>query len=150
MQQSHCTSTFFPGDIRASSASAHPVSWTGVFPVERSSPGTRSVWGRQQGPNGRNWQQRAEYTIVLHNLTRFNEIGRVMAYLKSKIPTYFELEDLDTYCPQSRTSTPWKVTFQLSGCPTFLQGIVRITWFRTPKIIQHPDVGRRLQCRQCG
>ena len=113
-------------------------------------PERGSVWGRQQGPTGHTWHQRAEYTIVLHNLTRFNEIGRVAAYLKSKIPTAFEFEDLDTYCPMSRTSTSWRVTFQLSGCPTFLQGIVRLLWFGTPIILQHPDVGRRLQCLQCG
>ena len=113
-------------------------------------PERGSVWNRQQGPSGRAGLLRAEYSIILHNLTRFNEIGRVAAYLKSKIPTEFDFEDLDTNCPTSRTSTSWKVTFRLSGCPLFLQGIVRILWFGTSIILRHPDVGRRLQCLQCG
>ena len=49
-----------------------------------------------------------------------------------------------------RTSTVWKVTFFLAGCPTFLQGIVRLLWFGTPIVIKRSDVGRRLQCLQCG
>ena len=86
---------------------------------------------------------------MLQILTRFNEIGRLAAYLKSKIPTRFEFEDLDTYCPISRTSTTWKVTFQLSGCPIFLQNIVRILWFGASIFIRHPTVSRRLQYLQC-
>ena len=85
-----------------------------------------SVWNRQQGPSGRAGLLRAEYSIILHNLTRFNEIGRVAAYLKSKIPTEFDFKDLNINFPTSQTSTSWKVTFRLYGCPLYLQGIVRI------------------------
>uniref|UniRef100_A0AAV1VGC9 CCHC-type domain-containing protein n=1 Tax=Peronospora matthiolae TaxID=2874970 RepID=A0AAV1VGC9_9STRA len=109
-----------------------------------------SVWLNQRGPDGRSSHPRAAYTILLYNLTRFDDIGRIAAYLRSKIPTDFELEDMDTCTPNSRTSTAWKVTFHLAGCPTFLQGVVRLLWFGTPIIVRHPDVGRRLQCLQCG
>uniref|UniRef100_A0AAV1TWG6 CCHC-type domain-containing protein n=1 Tax=Peronospora matthiolae TaxID=2874970 RepID=A0AAV1TWG6_9STRA len=87
-----------------------------------------SVWLNQRGPDGRSSHPRAAYTILLYNLTRFDDIGRIAAYLRSKIPTDFELEDMDTCTPNSRTSTAWK----------------------TPIIVRHPDVGRRLQCLQCG
>ena len=47
-------------------------------------PQSGSTWRAHQGPTGRSWQQRAEYTIILQNLTRFDEIGRVEACLNSR------------------------------------------------------------------
>uniref|UniRef100_M4BBH2 Uncharacterized protein n=1 Tax=Hyaloperonospora arabidopsidis (strain Emoy2) TaxID=559515 RepID=M4BBH2_HYAAE len=113
-------------------------------------PGRGSVWLNQRGPDGRLGHSCTEYSIFLHNVTRFNEIGRIAAYFRSKVPTAFEPEDMDTCTPTSRASTVWKVTFFLAGCPTFLQGIVRLLWFGTPIIIEHPEVGRHLQRLHCG
>uniref|UniRef100_A0AAV1TMW8 CCHC-type domain-containing protein n=1 Tax=Peronospora matthiolae TaxID=2874970 RepID=A0AAV1TMW8_9STRA len=122
-----------------------------VYTLENAHQPVRgSLWLNQRGPDGRSGYPRSAYTIILYNLTRFDDIGRIAAYLRSKIQTEFELEDMDTCTPNSRTSTAWKVTFHLAGCPKFLQGIVRLLWFGTPIIIRHPDVGRRLQCLQCG
>ena len=109
-----------------------------------------SIWRRQQGLNGKQQGRRVEYTVHLHNLTRFSDVGRIAAYFKANIPTEFEMEDLDTHTPNSRTSTIWRVTFKLAGCPTFLDGIVRLLWFGTTIIVKHPNVGHRLQCLQCG
>uniref|UniRef100_A0AAV1UJ31 LAGLIDADG endonuclease n=1 Tax=Peronospora matthiolae TaxID=2874970 RepID=A0AAV1UJ31_9STRA len=47
-------------------------------------------------------------------------------FLKEKISTDFAMEDLDTHTPDSRTSTIWRINFKLAGCPTFLDGIVRL------------------------
>ena len=38
----------------------------------------------------------------------------------------------------------------MAGCPDFLRGIVRIMWFGRHIILKHPEVGRRLQCLNCG
>lgn len=123
----------------------------GIYRLQNAHQQARgTVWQRQQGPDDTVTQRRAEYTILLYNLTRFNEIGRIAAFLQAKIPTEFEMEDLDTYNPNSRTSTLWRVTFKLAGCPTFLQGVVRLLWFGTIIVIKHPNVGRRIQCLQCG
>ena len=73
-----------------------------------------------------------------------------MAFLQNKIQTPFEVEDMDTCTPASRTSTMWKLTFQLSDCPIFLQGAVRVIWFGAILVVSHPNVGRRVQCLQCG
>lgn len=109
-----------------------------------------SIWQRQHGLNGKPRGRRVEYTVHLHNLSRFSDVGRIAAYFKAKIPTEFEMEDLDTHTPESRTSTIWRVTFKLAGCPTFLDGVVRLLWFGTTIIVKHPNVGHRLQCLQCG
>uniref|UniRef100_A0AAV1V7Y5 CCHC-type domain-containing protein n=2 Tax=Peronospora matthiolae TaxID=2874970 RepID=A0AAV1V7Y5_9STRA len=108
------------------------------------------IWDRQRGLNGQPQGRRVEYTILLLNVTRFVDIGRIAAFLKEKILTEFVMEDLDTHTPDSRTSTIWRVTFKLAGCPTFLDGIVRLLWFGTTIIVKPPNVGRRLQCLQCG
>ena len=86
----------------------------------------------------------------LHNLHRFSDIGRIAAFLKAKIPSEVELEDMDTHNPESRTSAVWRVTFKLAGCLTFLHGVVRILWFGTTIVVKHPTVGHPLQCLQCG
>ena len=74
----------------------------------------------------------------LHNLTRFSDIGKIAAFLKTNIPTDFDMDDMDTHTPNSRTSTIWKVTFKLAGCTTFFNGVVRLLWFGTTIIIKHP------------
>ena len=56
---------------------------------------------------------------------------------------------MDTCTSNSRTSTAWKITFHLAGCPIFLQVIVRLLWFGTSIIVRHPNGGRRLQRLQC-
>ncbi|KAE9010242.1 hypothetical protein PF011_g9908 [Phytophthora fragariae] len=48
-------------------------------------PVAGTVWQRQQGPDGVYAPPRAEYVIHLYNITRFNKIGRIAAYLKAKI-----------------------------------------------------------------
>lgn len=113
-------------------------------------PEKGSVWQRQKGLNGLPHGRRVGYTVHLHNLTRFSDVGKIAAFLKKKIPTDFGMDDLDTHTPESRTSTIWRVTFKLAGCPTFLDGVVRLIWFGTTIIVKHPIVGHRLQCLQCG
>ena len=108
------------------------------------------VWDRQRSSDGHQIRRQAEYTVYIRNLTRFHDIGKLMAFLRTNIQTPFEVEDMDTCTPTSRTSTVWKLTFQLAGCPTFLQGVVRIMWFGAILIVSHPNVGRRFQCLQCG
>ena len=67
----------------------------------------------------------------LRNLARFSDVGKIEAFFKTKIPTDFDIDDMDTYTPNSRTSTIWKGTFN------------------TTIIIKQPSVGHRLQCLQC-
>ena len=111
-------------------------------------PATGSVWARQVD---RPCVATArEYTVELHNVTRFTDIGRLTAYFQAHIAAEFDLEDLDIFTPNSRTSTVWRLTIHLAGCPDFLRGIVRIIWFGRPIILKHPEVGRRLQCLYCG
>ena len=81
---------------------------------------------------------------------RFCEIGKIAALLKAKILTEFDMQDLNTHTPDSRTSTIWRVTFKLAGCPTFLDGVVRLLWFGNTVIIKHTNVRHRVQCLQCG
>ena len=71
-----------------------------------------------------------------------------MAFLRNKIQTPFEVEDMNTCTPASRTSTMWKLTFQLAGCPIFYK-VVRIICFEAILVVSHPNVGRRVQCLQC-
>ena len=103
----------------------------------------------KRGTDGRSGNFRAAYTILFFNLTLFDDIGCISAYLRSKIQTDFELDDMDTCTSNSRTSTAWKITFHLAGCPIFLQVIVRLLWFGTSIIVRHPNGGRRLQRLQC-
>ena len=60
-----------------------------------------SIWQRQQGLNSRPQVKRVEYTVHIHNLSRFSDVGRIAVYIKVKIPTEFEIEDLDTHTPES-------------------------------------------------
>ena len=60
------------------------------------------------------------------------------------------MEDLDICTPNSRTSTVWRLTVELAGCPDFLRGVVRVIWFGRQIVLKHPEVGLRLQCLACG
>ncbi|KAI9996223.1 hypothetical protein PInf_013606 [Phytophthora infestans] len=88
--------------------------------------------------------------IEIYNITRFTDVGRLVAYLQQHIATKFEMDDMDTCTPDSRTSTVWKLTVQPAECPDFLRGIVRIMWYGRPLVLKHPFVGPRLQCLRCG
>uniref|UniRef100_A0AAV1T5B8 Uncharacterized protein n=1 Tax=Peronospora matthiolae TaxID=2874970 RepID=A0AAV1T5B8_9STRA len=85
-------------------------------------PEKGSIWQRQLGHNGSPTGRRAEYAVHLHNLTRFSDVDKIAAFVKTKIPTDFDMDDMDTHTPNSRTSTIWRVTFKLAICPTFLNG----------------------------
>ena len=88
--------------------------------------------------------------MELHNVTRLTDIERLTAYFQAHIAAEFGLDDLDICTPNSRTSTVWRLTIHLAGCPDFLRGIMRIIWFGQAIILKHPEVGRRLQCLYCG
>ena len=109
-----------------------------------------SVWARQIGRNRTRIATNREYAVELHNVTRFTDIGILTAYLQEHIAADFELEDLNICTPISLTSTVWRITIKMAGCPDFLRGIVRIMWFGRPIIPKHPEVGRCLQCLNCG
>lgn len=113
-------------------------------------PAQGSVWARQNGRDGPGFAAAREYTVELHNVTRFTDIGKLTAYFQAHIAADFELEDLDICTPNSRTSTVWRLTVKLAGCPDFLRGVVRVIWFGRPIVLKHPEVGRRLQCLACG
>lgn len=82
-------------------------------------PERGSIWQRQQGLNGVPQGRRVRYTVHMHNLTRFSDVGKIAAYLKEKIPTDFDMDDMDTHTPDSRTSTIWKVTFSFRAVRLF-------------------------------
>lgn len=116
--------------------------------VHRQTSG--SVWSRQLGRDGTRPTSQLQYEIDIHNVTRFTDIGRLVAYLQQHITVTFEMEDLDTCTPESRTSTVWRLTAQTAECPDFLRGIVRIVWFGRTLVLKHPSVRHRLQCLRCG
>lgn len=111
---------------------------------------TGSVWSRQLGRDGVRLAVQREYEIYIHNITRFTDICRHMAYLQRHLVVDFELEDLDECTPDSRTSTVWKLTMKSAECPEYLRGIVRIVWFGRTLILKHPYARQRLQCLRCG
>ncbi|EEY55695.1 uncharacterized protein PITG_09656 [Phytophthora infestans T30-4] len=113
-------------------------------------PDTGSVWGRQLRRDGTRVTAQRHYEIEIYNITRFTDVGRLVAYLQQHIATKFEMDDMDTCTPDSRTSTVWKLTDQAAECPDFLRGIVRIMWYGRPLVLKHPFVGPRLQCLRCG
>ncbi|EGZ18643.1 hypothetical protein PHYSODRAFT_502046 [Phytophthora sojae] len=113
-------------------------------------PDRGTPWERQLGRAGVSMSPPTEYEVRLYNITRFMDIGRLTAFFKKHSQAEFDFEDLDACTPNSRTSTVWKLTFKLAGCPEFLRGIQRIIWFGASIVIKHPAVGRRLQCLRCG
>ncbi|KAL3658992.1 hypothetical protein V7S43_015877 [Phytophthora oleae] len=113
-------------------------------------PDVGTVWGRQLDRYGVRTAERTMYEVKLYNITRFMDIGWLTAYLQKHIAAEVELEDMDVCTPNSRTSTIWKLTVKMAGCPEFLRGIVRILWFCLTIILKHPSVGQRLQCLRCG
>ena len=44
-------------------------------------------------------------TLQIHKLTQFNDIGRMVAFSQANISKEFEIEDMDNYKMDSRTST---------------------------------------------
>ncbi|CAI5705660.1 unnamed protein product [Peronospora effusa] len=113
-------------------------------------PDKGSVRARQLGRDEARSATELEYEVLLHNVTRFTDIGRLSAYFQEHIAAENELEDMDTYTPDSRTSNVWKLTVRMARCPKFLREIVRIIWNGQTIILKHPDIGRRLQCWRCG
>ena len=109
-----------------------------------------SVWARQLDTGGVRLAAQREYVVQLQNVTRCTDIGRLTAFFEANIAAGVELDDMDTCTPNSRTSTVWKLTVKLAGCPGFLCGIVRLIWYGSTIILKHPEVGNRLQCLHCG
>ena len=96
----------------AQQSRSHSFSGQGVHTAgHRHQDVSGSVWLDQSGPDGRLGRSRAEYIIVLSNLTLFHAIRCIAAYLKTEIPTEFDIEDFDTNTSNLRTSTAWRVTF---------------------------------------
>uniref|UniRef100_A0AAV1TTE6 Uncharacterized protein n=1 Tax=Peronospora matthiolae TaxID=2874970 RepID=A0AAV1TTE6_9STRA len=93
----------------------------------RHAPTSGSVWDRQVGADGTRLTMQTEYVIRLYNVTRYMDIGRFTAFLTAHISPEFDLEPLDTCTPDSRTSTVWRLTIQLAGCPDFLRDVA-ILW----------------------
>uniref|UniRef100_A0AAV1VE25 Uncharacterized protein n=2 Tax=Peronospora matthiolae TaxID=2874970 RepID=A0AAV1VE25_9STRA len=116
----------------------------------RHAPTSGSVWDRQVGADGTRLTMQTEHVIRLYNVTRYMDIGRFTAFLTAHISPEFDLEPLDTCTPDSRTSTVWRLTIQLAGCPNFLRDVVRLLWFGTVIVLKHPEVGKRLQCLRFG
>uniref|UniRef100_M4C008 Uncharacterized protein n=1 Tax=Hyaloperonospora arabidopsidis (strain Emoy2) TaxID=559515 RepID=M4C008_HYAAE len=109
-----------------------------------------SVWARQLDTGGIRLAAQREYVVELHNVTRFTDVSRLTAYFEAHIAAGVELDDMDTCTPNSLTSTVWKLTVKLAGCPDFLCGVVRLIWYGSTIILKHPEVGNRLQCLHCG
>ena len=109
-----------------------------------------SVWARQLDTGGVRVAAQREYVVELHNVTRFTDISLLIAYFEAHIAAGVELDDMDTCTPNSLTSTVWKLTVKLAGCPDFLCGVVRLIWYGSTIILKHPEVGNRLQCLHCG
>uniref|UniRef100_A0AAV1TTD2 Uncharacterized protein n=1 Tax=Peronospora matthiolae TaxID=2874970 RepID=A0AAV1TTD2_9STRA len=86
----------------------------------RHAPTSGSVWDRQVGADGTRLTMQTKYVIRLYNVTRYMDIGRFTAFLTAHISPEFDLEPLGTCTPDSRTSTVWRLTIQLAGCPDFL------------------------------
>ncbi|KAE9203796.1 hypothetical protein PF005_g14038 [Phytophthora fragariae] len=101
------------------------VSFMGVvYPLSNvHHQATGSVWSRQLGRDGVRLAVQREYEIHIHNITRFTDIGRLMAYLQRHLVVDFELEDLDECTPDSRTSTVWKLTMKSAECPEYLRAL---------------------------
>uniref|UniRef100_A0AAV1TDY3 Uncharacterized protein n=1 Tax=Peronospora matthiolae TaxID=2874970 RepID=A0AAV1TDY3_9STRA len=95
----------------------------------RHAPTSGSVWDCQVGADGTRLKMQTEYVIRLYNVTRYMDIGRFTAFLTAHTSPEFDLEPLGTCTPDSRTSTVWRLTIQLAGCPDFLRDVVRLLWF---------------------
>ncbi|EEY65301.1 uncharacterized protein PITG_21776 [Phytophthora infestans T30-4] len=93
-------------------------------------PDTGSVWLRQLAHDGTRKSPQRQYEVDIYIITRFTDIGRIEAYLQQNITAKFELDDLDTCRPESRTSVVWRLTVHTAECPEFLRSIVRIIWIR--------------------
>jgi hypothetical protein len=118
--------------------------------VNPHSPDSGSVWNRQKGRDGVRRSDQRVYVIDMYNVTRFTDVGRLAAYLTKHMQAEFDMEDLDTCTPNSRTSTVWRLTIKSAECPQFLRGVVRIIWYGRPLVLKHPYVRQRRQCLRCG
>ncbi|CAH0513487.1 unnamed protein product [Peronospora belbahrii] len=81
--------------------------------------GSYSLTNPQRPHQGTVWDPRWATTAaagkvygLYSQIYPFHVIGKLMAFLRSKIQTLFEVEDMDTCTPASRTPTVWKLTFQ--------------------------------------
>ena len=64
-----------------------------------------SVWARQLDTGGIRLAAQREYVVELHNVTRFTDVSRLTAYFEAHIAAGVELDDMNTYTPNSWTST---------------------------------------------
>ncbi|GMF48218.1 unnamed protein product [Phytophthora fragariaefolia] len=110
----------------------------------------QNIWERQDTELTELMSAARKYTIRLVNVSRFMDISRLHAFLKSNLAVPFEMEELDECGPRSHTSNEWEVRFKLDGCPDKLKGIRRINWFGTWIIVRHPHIQARKQCMTCG
>ena len=53
-------------------------------------PAQGSVWARQNSRDGLGFAEAREYTVELHNVTRFTDIGKLTAYFQARIAADFE------------------------------------------------------------
>ncbi|EGZ30443.1 hypothetical protein PHYSODRAFT_386952, partial [Phytophthora sojae] len=120
-----------------------------AHPVGRRTPGA-NVWDLQYEEDGALISTASEYVVILRNVTRNMDLGRLHAFLKHVLRAPFVFEDLDRSGPQSSTSTAWEMSFAMDGCPRELEGITRIVWFTSVIVVQHPSMRGRQQCLRCG
>jgi len=113
-------------------------------------PDSGPVWARQLGRDGVRLAAQREYAIDIYNVTRFTDVGRLLAYLQKHVKVEFDLEDRGIGTPNSRTSTVWRMTMKSAKCPEFLRGIVRLMWFGRALILKHPYARQGRQCFKCG
>lgn len=113
-------------------------------------PDAGTVWDLQLAWDGTRPAMIQEFEVNIHNITRLTDIGRLTAYLEKHVSTGFDLEDMDTSTPDSRTSKVWRLTMKSMECPEFLRGIVRVVWFGRTLILRQSAVGQRMQFLRCG
>ena len=54
-----------------------------------------------------------------HKITYLGDVGMIATFLKAKIPTEIDMEEMDSHTPDLGTSTIWRVKMKLAGCSTF-------------------------------
>ncbi|KAL3663659.1 hypothetical protein V7S43_011074 [Phytophthora oleae] len=109
-----------------------------------------SIWRRQQGADGEAAHSAANYSVVLRNVSRTMDMSRLSAFLKKTLSVPFELYDMDIGGPHSSLSTSWELSCDLDGCPSALEGVVRILWFGSTIVVQHPTMRGLKRCLRCG
>ncbi|OWY98735.1 hypothetical protein PHMEG_00030429 [Phytophthora megakarya] len=81
------------------------------------------IWGRQKDQDGEIMSQATSYVVILQNVARTTDMGKLYVFLKQWLGVDFTMDDLDTGGPNSTTSTAWELSFALEGCPSELMGI---------------------------